>query len=162
MPLDHLAFDIETIPGKPLELYSESARAIIEKKIARGLEYDPEMCFDKFASLNADFGRIICISVGYVHNGRINLKSLCGDDEREILAEFKRATMFRIAVADFSGTLQVDGGACPWACRRQDPGAAFLADRLAGGQTELVQSGRTLLYRFPRTRSRAAATMSGT
>jgi 3'-5' exonuclease len=88
MPLDHLAFDIETIPGKPVELYSEGARAIIDRKIARAAEYDPEMSFEKFASLNADFGRIICISVGYVRNGRINLKSLCGDDERAILEEF--------------------------------------------------------------------------
>src|SRR5262245_3465533 len=88
MPLDHLAFDIETIPGKPFATYSESSQQIIQRKIDRQTEYDRDMTFDKFASLNADFGRIICISVGYVHNHELRLKSFCGDDERAILAEF--------------------------------------------------------------------------
>lgn len=87
-PIDHLAFDIETVPFKPLSQYSDSAQEQLTRRIARAAEHDPEMTYEKFASLNADLGRIICISIGSVHNGKIHTKSFSGEDERAILMDF--------------------------------------------------------------------------
>lgn len=82
------ALDIETIPLKALSQYSDSAQEQLNRRIARAAEYDPEMSYEKFASLNADLGKIICISVGYVHDEKIRTKSFIGDDERVILMDF--------------------------------------------------------------------------
>lgn len=86
--LDHLALDIETIPCKALADYSESAQEQLTRRIARAAESDPDMSYEKFASLNGDLGRIICISVGFVNGSKIRTKSFSGEDERAILMDF--------------------------------------------------------------------------
>jgi 3'-5' exonuclease len=86
--LAHLALDIETVPCKPLTDYSESAQEQLRRRITRAAESDPDMSYEKFASLNGDLGKIICISVGYVNDGRIRTKSFCGEDERALLIDF--------------------------------------------------------------------------
>jgi hypothetical protein len=86
--IDHLALDIETVPCKALEDYSPAAQEQLRRKIARAAESDPEMTYEKFASLNGDLGKIICISIGSIVNGRIHTKSFCGEDERAILMDF--------------------------------------------------------------------------
>lgn len=86
--MEHLALDIETIPARPLAEYSESTQEQIERRIARASEYDPEMNYEKFASLSGDLGRIVCISVGYINDDKIRTKSFCGEDEVAILTEF--------------------------------------------------------------------------
>jgi predicted PolB exonuclease-like 3'-5' exonuclease len=88
MKLDHLALDIETIPCRPLDEYSPSTQEALRRRIARASESDPDMTYEKFASLNGDLGRIICLSVGFVHDGRIRTKSFLGEDERGILQDF--------------------------------------------------------------------------
>jgi predicted PolB exonuclease-like 3'-5' exonuclease len=88
MKLDHLALDIETIPLKPLSAYSAAVQAFVHKKIERALPNDPDMTYEKFASINADFGRVLCISLGYVKDGEIRLKSLCDEEERTVLTGF--------------------------------------------------------------------------
>ncbi len=89
MPADHLAFDIETVPEAPLHRYSPSVRESIQKKIERLQERNPDYDFDYFASTHGDFGKVICISMGYIQDDRyIRLKSLFGDDEYNILHEF--------------------------------------------------------------------------
>ncbi|NOX36891.1 MAG: hypothetical protein GXO78_05065 [Calditrichaeota bacterium] len=89
MPVDHLAFDIETVPNAPLESYSASIRENIRKKIERMQDRNPDYDFDYFASTHGDFGKIICISMGYIQDGQyIRLKSIYGEDEYGILEEF--------------------------------------------------------------------------
>ncbi|MBC8145857.1 MAG: ribonuclease H-like domain-containing protein [bacterium] len=85
---DHLALDIETIPAKPLSEYSEATQQQLERRIAKATEYDPDMSYEKFASLNGDLGRIVCLSVGYVKDEKIRTKSFCGEDEHAILMDF--------------------------------------------------------------------------
>ncbi len=85
----HLAFDIETVPAKELGDYSETIQEKITEKIARRQEYSPDYDYDYFASIHGDFGKIICISMGYIGNDEaIHLKSLYGDDELAILQQF--------------------------------------------------------------------------
>jgi len=47
----------------------------------------PEELYQR-AGIYAEFGKIICISVGFLTGSQFRLKSFYGDDERELLAEF--------------------------------------------------------------------------
>jgi hypothetical protein len=47
----------------------------------------PDSLFAR-AGIYAEFGKIVCISVGYMHNREFRLKSFYGDDEIELLKEF--------------------------------------------------------------------------
>ncbi len=89
MLIDHLALDIETVPMKALSEYSSAIQDKVNEKISRQQERNPDYDYDYFASIHGDFGKIICISLGYVNNdNEIRLKSLAGDKEEEILKEF--------------------------------------------------------------------------
>lgn len=88
MQLDHLAFDIETVPAAQLSEYSPAVQEKVQQKITRVQERNPEFDFNYFASINGDFGKIVCISMGYINGEQIRLKSLAGHDERKILQEF--------------------------------------------------------------------------
>lgn len=44
--------------------------------------------FKEKASLYAEFGKIVCISLGFIHNGELIVKSFYGGDEVSILTEF--------------------------------------------------------------------------
>ncbi len=92
MSIDHLAFDIETVPAIPLAEYSETVQAKVYEKIERGRERNPDYDYNYFASIHGDFGKVICISLGYVtREGGIKLKSIYGDDEAQVLTEFNEA-----------------------------------------------------------------------
>ncbi|GAB4337558.1 MAG: 3'-5' exonuclease [Calditrichia bacterium] len=85
----HIALDIETVPAKPLEDYSPTVREKVMEKISRRQDSNPDFDYNYFASIHGDFGRIICISLGFVHNDNvIRLKSLYGDDEADLLTQF--------------------------------------------------------------------------
>lgn len=85
----HLAFDIETVPAREFSEYSDAIQKKLTEKIARRQERDPEFDYDYFASIHGDFGKIICISLGYIGEDEgIHLKSLYGEDERKILTDF--------------------------------------------------------------------------
>jgi hypothetical protein len=100
---EHLAFDrilfldIETVPqtydfhdldAKTLELFDAKTR--FQRKPEVSLE---EMYRDRGGIL-AEFGKIVCISVGFVHEQstgrRIRMKSFYHDDESSLLNQFKR------------------------------------------------------------------------
>ncbi len=96
MNIDHLAFDIETVPAKEISDYSPLVQEKIGEKVARIQERNPDYNYDQFASIHGDFNKIICISMGYIINEatsagkilKVKLKSFSGDDERETLSEF--------------------------------------------------------------------------
>jgi predicted PolB exonuclease-like 3'-5' exonuclease len=88
---NHLALDIETVPLKDFSEYSESIQQKIQERIARRQERDPDFDYSYFASIHADFAKIICISLGYITEQKeILLKSLAGDDEVALLSEFNQ------------------------------------------------------------------------
>ncbi|TAE76329.1 MAG: 3'-5' exonuclease [Bacteroidetes bacterium] len=59
----------------------------------------PEQKYYERAAIYAEFGRVVCISIGFVHfkkneegieEGTIHLKSFCSDNEKQILEDFRQ------------------------------------------------------------------------
>ncbi|MEZ4721330.1 MAG: 3'-5' exonuclease [Flavobacteriales bacterium] len=96
MNLNNILFlDIETVPQHPTmkkapdeyqKLWSEKAQYLLREE-----DDTVESVFDR-AGIYAEFGRIVCISVGYINergSGReLRIKSFYGDDEKILLQEF--------------------------------------------------------------------------
>jgi hypothetical protein len=86
-----LFIDVETVPQARdyagldklfVTLWNRKAQKIATKE-----EDTPENLYQR-AGIYAEFGKIICISSGYFHNGEFRIKSFYGDDEKEILIGF--------------------------------------------------------------------------
>ncbi len=88
-----LFLDIETIPQyKTLEEVPESLKKMWVDKFTkmqdrRPKDDSPEK-FWRSAGIYAEFGQIICISVGVLSKGKFILKSFAGTDEKKLLLEF--------------------------------------------------------------------------
>lgn len=87
--------DIETVPQEETwNTVSENTKALFEQKTAyqRKEEITVEDFYER-AGIWAEFGKIICISVGYFTNQKkekqFRVKSFYGDDEKTLLIEFK-------------------------------------------------------------------------
>ncbi len=97
-----LFLDIETVSGYPQyedlsepfkELWKHKTKSILKK-------YDEEIedelaaqTYEDKAGIFAEFGKIICISVGLLHQNsekewQVRLKSFYGDDEKKLLEDF--------------------------------------------------------------------------
>ncbi len=89
--------DIETVPQYPLlvdvpeevqQLWSEKARLLKDSD-----RLSPEELYER-AGIYAEFGKIICISMGYFHQSsgglKLRIKSIYGDNESTLLQEFAR------------------------------------------------------------------------
>ena len=90
-----LFLDIETVPE--FELFddlSETKKDLFAQKTQyqRKEEFTPKEFYDR-AGIWAEFGKIICISVGFFSefdSERVfRVKSYFGDDEKQLLLEFK-------------------------------------------------------------------------
>ena len=98
--LDHvkiekvLFLDIETVPQ--YATYDELPERLKEfwdhkaTKIKVNETDTPDMVYER-AGIYSEFGKIICISVGFIHNDKLRIKSFAGDDEAQLLRDF--ATM---------------------------------------------------------------------
>lgn len=91
---DILFLDIETIPQyASLSEVPEPLRVLWEKKAEKIADDDqsPEQIYNR-AGIYAEFGKIICISVGLIVNksGQMffRVKSFAGDNEADLLAQF--------------------------------------------------------------------------
>ncbi len=88
-----LFLDIETVPQESdYKLLSDSMKKFWDKKSSffRGSDSSAEDVYQQ-AGIYAEFGKIICISVGAITGERpygFKLKSFYGDDEKEILLGF--------------------------------------------------------------------------
>jgi 3'-5' exonuclease len=92
--LDRILFlDIETVPQYPsYEAMPERFKTLWDHKSERiqtsGKEpSDPAGVYNR-AGIYAEFGKIICISVGIVKDGTLRLKSYSSDDEYHLLTNF--------------------------------------------------------------------------
>jgi len=95
--LENILFlDIETVPQKATyESLNEKEKMLWEKKSAyqRKDDFSPEEFYEK-AGIWAEFGKIVCISVGVFiapdspKNRTFRIKSFAGDDEKVLLKEF--------------------------------------------------------------------------
>ena len=90
-----LFLDIETVPQFPtFSQLDEKTKQLYNHK-TKFLQKDNTTTVDELydrAGIYAEFGKIICISVGYIHEGQlgeqIRLKSFYNDDEETLLKEF--------------------------------------------------------------------------
>jgi predicted PolB exonuclease-like 3'-5' exonuclease len=93
--LSILFLDIETIPQHPsFESCSEEMKKLWSRK-AVNLKHEPEETVEdlyKRAGIYAEFGKIICVSTGFIHesNGQetLRIKSFYGHEENLMLMEF--------------------------------------------------------------------------
>jgi DNA polymerase elongation subunit (family B) len=95
-PLDRVLFlDIETVPQTyQFPDLEETTRKLFEAK-TRFMQNDEKSFEDLYndrGGIYAEFGKIICISVGFVHETRtgneIRMKSFYHDDEETLLTQF--------------------------------------------------------------------------
>ncbi len=92
-PEDIMFLDIETVPAVPsYELLDPSFQILWDKKSVhfRSEEKSAADVYDR-AGIFAEFGKIICISVGFIREKNpfiFRLKSFYGDDEKTLLSEF--------------------------------------------------------------------------
>ena len=90
-----LFLDIETVPQEEnWNLLSKTTQELFEKKTQyqRKEEFTAEQFYER-AGIWAEFGKIICISVGYFVDlenvKQLRITSFFGDDEHKILTDFK-------------------------------------------------------------------------
>lgn len=94
IPIQNILFlDIETVPEVPMynEL-DETTKALWDKKADRVKKEDenPEETYHK-AGIYSEFGKIICVSCGFVTpEHKIRIKSFASDNEKDLLKEFKQ------------------------------------------------------------------------
>lgn len=97
-----LFLDIETVPGNAQYsdldetwqyLWKHKAKSILKKYDEEVTDEDGAACYDR-AGIYAEFGKIICISVGIFRRDKetkelsVRLKSFADDDEAVLLREF--------------------------------------------------------------------------
>jgi len=91
-----LILDIETVPQSPsYSRLDENIQRLWDKKAlslnAKMPEHTPDMIYNR-AGIYAEFGKIVCISVGYFNRSgnewTLRIKSFYGDDEKIFLSEF--------------------------------------------------------------------------
>ncbi len=91
-----LFLDIETVPryASYAEL-SDNWKTLWQAKhnTFRDLQETPEETYASRAGIYAEFGKVICVSVGYFHRDKdldtdmFRVKSFSGDDEKTLLEE---------------------------------------------------------------------------
>ncbi len=118
--INHILFlDIETAPL--VYNYSELQephKKLWDLKFQYNKEITPEQQYAK-AGIYAEFAKVICICVGFFNGNEFRLKSFYGDDEKEILNQFKK--MLDINYSDPRYLLCAHNGKefdFPFLCRR--------------------------------------------
>jgi len=92
IPLKHILFlDIETVPAyATFDEVPEKIRKLWEKKAEFLKKKDndtADVLYDR-AGIYAEFGKVICISVGFFTNDNFRIKSFYGDEEKQVLQTF--------------------------------------------------------------------------
>lgn len=93
IPIERVMFlDIETVPqfGNWNEI-SEEGQKLWDKKTQKQRNEDISAgeFYEERAGVMAEFGKIICISVGMLEkNNQLKMKSFYGDDEKKLLEDF--------------------------------------------------------------------------
>jgi predicted PolB exonuclease-like 3'-5' exonuclease len=93
-----LIIDIETVPLQydwnmmPDALQDHWLRKLNLLRLTDEERHDPEQQFRDRAGIYAEFGKIVCIGLGYVYEqdgaSKVRLKSIANDDEKLLLEEF--------------------------------------------------------------------------
>jgi len=107
-----LFLDIETVSQeKDYEQLSERMQKLWSKKADQLNRDNPELSpadiYDR-AAIYAEFGKIVCISVGFFNGDRFRLKSFYGHDEKALLADF--AEMLENYYSDYRSMICAHNG----------------------------------------------------
>ena len=90
--LENILFlDIETVPAvSSFEELSERMQKLWEHKAERLRKTETETAAELYrrAGIYSEFGKIICISVGYLHHNEFRIKSFSNHDEKQLLLDF--------------------------------------------------------------------------
>lgn len=119
-----LFIDIETVAAEKKLTKESPLWASWEYKIKHGKdpleEGDPSETFNEKAALFAEFGKIVCITIGKMFKGQLMLKSFSSDSEKELLTKF--AAAIESVIARNKNTILVGwaikGFDMPWIMRR--------------------------------------------
>jgi uncharacterized protein YprB with RNaseH-like and TPR domain len=90
---DVLFLDIETVPQVQTMAQLDPAMQVLwdkKSKMFRDSDQPPEVAYER-AGIYSEFGRIICISAGFIKDRNpysFRIKSFYGDDEKSLLNEF--------------------------------------------------------------------------
>lgn len=92
IPIENILFmDIETVPAyETWEALSEQEKNLWDKKTFYQRKEEPaEEYYAQRAGVMAEFGKIICITVGMIDkSGKLKITSFYDDDEQKILHDF--------------------------------------------------------------------------
>lgn len=87
-----LFLDVETVPQYPDYIsVPEEKKKFWDKKallISKSETDTPESLYDR-AGIFAEFGKIICISSGFIRDRKLHIKSFAGEDEYQLLKDFE-------------------------------------------------------------------------
>lgn len=94
--IDHILFlDVETVPQVyDFKAVPERFKYLFSEKVKNQVneEVTVDQLYRQRAGILAEFGKIICISVGYIQQTeeglKLRLKSFFGDDEKKVLEDF--------------------------------------------------------------------------
>ena len=90
--MEHILFlDIETVSSaKTYEQLDARMQQLWSKKVEKLKHAEEQMPaeFYKNAGIYAEFGKIICISVAYMKNNELRIKSFHGENEKILLEDF--------------------------------------------------------------------------
>lgn len=86
-----LTSTFQDLPARLQNHWSKKAQ-FVDRKLSEG-DFDSEMVaklYEDKAAIYAEFGKIVCISIGYLHRTtkEFRMKSFYGDDEKVLLEEF--------------------------------------------------------------------------
>lgn len=98
----HKYYPSETIEG---ELFKKKFSRDIKEQYPdeRMIENASEDVYNEKAALSAEFGKVVCISVGLLYNGQFFIKSLCNRDEKLVLSQFSEAISKATALCAHNG-----------------------------------------------------------
>ncbi|MFZ4400738.1 MAG: 3'-5' exonuclease [Bacteroidales bacterium] len=91
-----LFLDIETVPAyssyyqlddKFKKLWDKKAANLHKTETKSDIENSAETLYER-AGIYAEFGKIICISTGFIKENSFRIKSFYGDNEKQLLTEF--------------------------------------------------------------------------
>lgn len=130
-PKKILFLDIETVPCMEtfteltvdLQHCWEDKFAILSKRMPEKYENQttPAQAFEQSAGIYSEFGKIICISVGFIHNQENNLAlrvtSFTGENEKKLLMDFKKLIEESFSTYSLCGH-NIKEFDIPYICRR--------------------------------------------
>jgi hypothetical protein len=143
-PENLLLIDIETAPlERDYAQLPEKMQTLWAKKslILDPEQPDPALSFSQRAGIYAEFGKIVCIGLGYfVHTDKgytMKIKSLASHNEKEILEEFREVCnrFFKKPDKQFCGH-NIREFDIPYICRRSFIHQVPLPDILTGLQSK--------------------------